>query len=143
MARQSHLGDRRVIFVCVGNSCRSQMAEGFFNHLAPDYGVATRAESAGTAPKGHVDPGAVKVMAEKGIDISQHRSKGITPEQLLAYDYVITMGCSDKDVCPVTFRGDSRDWAIEDPAGQPLETYRRVRDEIEQKGVALLEELAS
>jgi len=132
---------KKLIFVCVGNSCRSQMAEGFFNHYARERQLELSAESAGTKPAGYVHPRAIAVMAEKGIDISKHRSKGITPQQLLDYDIVITMGCSDKNVCPATFRGDSRDWGIEDPFDQPLEVYRRVRDQIEAKVIALLVEL--
>lgn len=139
MAKSSEL---RIIFVCVGNSCRSQMAEGFFNHYARERRLELSAESAGTKPAGYVHPRASAVMADKGIDISKHRSKGITPQQLLSYDLVITMGCSDKNVCPATFRGDSRDWEIEDPIDQPLEVYRRVRDEIEDKVRALLDELS-
>lgn len=133
----------RVIFVCVGNSCRSQMAEGFFHHYARERGLGVRAESAGTKPEGYVHPNAITVMAEKGIDISGHRSKGITPQQLLDYDYVITMGCSDKNICPAGFRGDARDWRIEDPFDQALEIYRRVRDEIAQRVLALLSEFSS
>ncbi len=141
MSEEQH--QERVIFVCVGNSCRSQMAEGFFNHQARERGLTIRAASAGTRPAGYVHPKAITVMAEKGIDISGHRSKGITPQELLDYDYVITMGCSDKNICPTTFRGDARDWGIEDPFDQPLEIYRRVRDEIEQKVLALLTEFRS
>ncbi len=131
----------QIIFVCVGNSCRSQMAEGFFNHHARERKMSIRAESAGTKPAGYVHPSAIAAMAEKGIDISKQRSKGITPQQLLHYDIVITMGCSDKNICSATFRGDSHDWGIEDPFDQPLQVYRRVRDQIEKKVVALLTEL--
>lgn len=132
---------KRVIFVCVGNSCRSQMAEGFLNYYAKERGLNAKAESAGTQPAGYVHPDAIRVMREKGIDISHQHSKGITPEQLKDFDYVITMGCSAKNICPATFHGEARDWGIEDPIGQPLEVYRRVRDEIERKVLGLLKEI--
>lgn len=131
----------RVIFVCVGNSCRSQMAEGFFNHLARERGVDLRAESAGTSPEGFVSPEAIDVMAEPAIDISHQTSKGVVPAELLDYDVVITLGCSDRDVCPATFRGDGRDWDIEDPLGESRDVFRRVRDEIKGRVQALLDEL--
>lgn len=127
--------------MCVGNSCRSQMAQGFFNHHARQRGLTLAAESAGTRPAGYVHPTAMEVMREKGIDISHHTSKGITSEKWLGYDYVITMGCSDKDACPANFKGVTRDWGIEDPFDQPLDAYRRARDLIEQKVLALLEEV--
>jgi protein-tyrosine-phosphatase len=134
---------KKLIFVCVGNSCRSQMAEGFFNHYAQERKLSLRAESAGIKPAGYVHPNAIAVMAEVGIDISNHRSKGITPQRLLNYEIVITMGCSDKNVCPATFRGDSRDWGIDDPFDQAFDVYRRVRDQIEEKVLALLKELSN
>lgn len=132
---------KRIIFVCIGNSCRSQMAQGFFNHHAQQRGLPLTAESAGTRPAGYVHPTAIQVMREKGIDISHHTSKGITPAQWLGYDYVITMGCSDKDACPVNFKGVTRDWGIADPFDQPLEAYCRARDLIERKVLALLDEV--
>ncbi len=132
---------KRVIFVCVGNSCRSQMAEGFFNYYAKERGLEARAESAGTQPAGYVHPNAIKVMREKGIDTSHQRSKGINPEKLKDFDYVITMGCSAKNVCPAAFHGEARDWGIEDPIGQPIGFYRRVRDEIERKVLELIKEI--
>ncbi len=132
---------KRIIFVCVGNSCRSQMAEGFAKHYAKRFGLEVEIASAGTRPEGYVHPEAMAVMQERAIDISTHRSKGIQPEELLGYDYVITMGCSDEKICPVAFRGDARDWAIEDPFGKPIEFYRTVRDQIEQRVIDLLHEI--
>lgn len=131
----------RVIFVCVGNSCRSQMAQGFFNHWASAYGLEVEAESAGTQPEGHVSPEAIDVMSERGIDISHHTSDRVEPHQLENYDYVITMGCDDRNVCPSTFRGDARDWEIRDPKGRSIEVFRDVRDETEQRVRELLTEL--
>ncbi|MFQ5794849.1 MAG: arsenate reductase ArsC [Candidatus Bipolaricaulia bacterium] len=128
----------KLMFICVGNSCRSQMAEGFARHHAGD---RIEVASGGTAPAGYVSPNAVAVMREVGIDISSHRSTGIDSEALLEYDYVITMGCSDRDVCPADFTGVSRDWGIRDPVSRPIEVFRHVRDEIEMKVMALLEEI--
>jgi arsenate reductase len=124
---------RKIIFVCVGNSCRSQMAEGFAKHYAEKLGIDAEIRSGGTRPQGYVHPEALKVMAEKGIDISKHQSKGINPQELKDFDVVISMGCSDKRLCPVNFRGVSADWGIEDPFDQPIEAYRKARDQIEVK----------
>ncbi len=133
---------KRVIFVCVGNSCRSQMAEGFLRHYAKLQKLNLEVHSGGTCPAGYVHPLAIQVMAEKGIDISKQASKGIQPAELMAFDYVISMGCSDKDVCPAHFRGVNRDWGITDPFGHPIEFYRTVRDEIEEKMLNSLEEFS-
>lgn len=133
---------KKLIFVCVGNSCRSQMAEGFARHYAQKLNLKIEIASAGSRPAGYVHPDAIAVMREKGIDISHQRSKGISPKELLNYDHVITMGCSDESICPATFRGDSRDWGIPDPIGRPIEFYRKVRDEIEQRVLKLLQEIS-
>lgn len=133
---------KKLIFVCVGNSCRSQMAEGFARHYAQKLNLNIEIASAGSRPAGYVHPDAIAIMREKGIDISQQYSKGVTPQELLSYDYLITMGCSNESICPATFRGDSRDWGIPDPIGRPIDFYRKVRDEIEQKVLELLQEMA-
>jgi len=133
---------KKLIFVCVGNSCRSQMAEGFARHYAQKMNLNIEIASAGSQPAGYVHPDAIAVMREKGIDISHQRSKGISPKELLNYDYVITMGCSDESICPANFRGDSRDWGIPDPIGRPIEFYKEVRDEIEEKVLELLQEMS-
>jgi len=135
--------DGGVIFVCVGNSCRSQMAQGFFNHLARARGLALTADSAGTQPEGHVSPEAIEVMAEHGIDISHHTSDRVDPEALVDCDCVVTMGCDDRDVCPATFRGVARDWGIRDPKGHSIEVFREVRDEIEGYVRDLLDEMTA
>lgn len=118
----------RVLFICVENSCRSQIAEGFGRLL----GLA--AESAGVRAGAGVNPDAVNVMEEAGVDISQQFSKAIDYEKLASYDAVISM-CSVKtsDFCPSTFIGTQANWNIEDPKGQPLEVFRQVRDEIRTK----------
>ena len=123
----------KVLFICVENSCRSQIAEGFARQLGLE------AESAGVKAGSGVNPDAVKVMTEAGIDISNQFSKAIDNEKLASYDAIISM-CSVKtaDFCPSTFIGTQANWNIEDPKGQPLHVFRRVRDEIKAK----VEELA-
>ncbi|MDI6738934.1 MAG: arsenate reductase ArsC [Candidatus Edwardsbacteria bacterium] len=125
-----------VLFVCVQNSCRSQMAEGFARSLGA--GVINP-YSAGSRPFGMVNPTAVKVMGEKGIDISRQGSKGFADLTVKQVDYLVTMGC--KDACPVFPAVKQLDWNLDDPAGKPVEEFRKVRGEIEQKVSALIEEI--
>lgn len=134
---------KKIIFICVGNSCRSQMAEGFARHYAQHMGLDLEIRSAGTRPAGYVHPDAIAVMREKGIDISGQYSKGFAPQELQDYDYVITMGCLEADVCPANYQGISEDWGIPDPIGRGLEFYRNVRDMIEERVLRLLREIAS
>ncbi len=127
----------RVLFACVGNSARSQMAEGFARALAGD---RIEARSGGSRPLGHVLPGAIQVMREKGIDISRHPSQGFDEAWVRdACDLVVTMGCGD-DACPAFVGKRMVDWDLEDPKGKDLATFRRVRDEIEGKVTGLLRE---
>ncbi len=129
---------KKVVFVCIGNSCRSQMAEGFMRRYGGD---KFEVYSAGSHPAGYVHPQAIEVMKEKGIDISRHHSKGLEDVPLQAADVVITMGCcSVEEICPISYAGDERDWEIADPVGQPLEVFRQVRDEIESRVRELLGE---
>lgn len=123
----------RVLFICIENTCRSQIAEGFGRQLGLE------SDSAGVKSGSGVNPDAVKVMEEVGIDISKQFSKTIDNERLADYDAVISM-CSVKtaDFCPSTFIGTQANWNIDDPKGQPLDVFRRVRDEIKAK----VEELA-
>ncbi|WP_156665446.1 arsenate reductase ArsC [Rhodococcus phenolicus] len=126
-----------VLFVCVHNAGRSQMAAGFLTALA-DGRIEVR--SAGSAPAGQVNPAAVVVMAEVGIDISAQNPKILTVDAVRASDVVITMGCGD--TCPV-FPGKSyRDWVLDDPAGQGIDAVRLIRDEIRAEVEALIAELA-
>ena len=120
----------RVLFVCVENSCRSQMAEGFGRKLGLD------AHSAGSKPSGKVNPTAIAVMAELGIDLSKNRSKSLADAGSEGWDYVITMGCGD--ACPFVPAKAKRDWKIPDPKNLPLGEFRNVRDMIEK----LVRELA-
>ena len=127
-----------VLFVCVHNAGRSQMAAGFMNSLG-----AGRVEvlSAGSAPKDSINPVAVQAMQEVGIDISNYTPKVLTPEAVQESDAVITMGCGD--ACPFYPGKRYEDWVLEDPAGQGIESVRVIRDEIKKRVEQLLSELIS
>jgi protein-tyrosine-phosphatase len=114
-----------VLFVCVHNAGRSQMAAGYLQHLAGD---RVEVRSAGSMPGNQVNPSAVAAMAEEGIDISNAQPKVLTTEAVQASDYVITMGCGD--ACPIFPGKKYLDWALDDPAGQGVEAVRPIRDEI-------------
>jgi len=114
-----------VMFVCVHNAGRSQMAQGFLHHLAGD---RVEVRSSGTMPGDQVNPSAVAAMAELGIDISLAKPKVLTDEDVRASDYVITMGCGD--ACPFYPGKIYLDWKLEDPAGKGVESVRPIRDEI-------------
>lgn len=127
-----------VLFVCVHNAGRSQMAAGFLTALAGD---RVEVRSAGSAPAEQVNPAAVEAMAEVGIDITAQTPKILTTDAVQASDVVITMGCGDS--CPI-FPGKSyRDWVLDDPAGQGVEAVRPIRDEIKVRVQALVDELTS
>lgn len=125
-----------VLFVCVHNAGRSQMAAALLTHLAGD---RIEVRSAGTEPAEQINPAAVAAMAELGIDITAARPKVLTGDAVQSSDVVITMGCGD--TCPY-FPGVSyRDWKLDDPAGQPLDAVRAIRDEIVDRVRALIIEL--
>lgn len=130
---------KKILFVCVGNSCRSQMAEGFATHYARQRGLDVEIHSAGTHPAGSVHQDAIAVMREKGIDISQQSSKSVALFDLRTFDYVIAMGCLEYDICPANFHGVHEDWGIPDPIGRGLEFYRKVRDMIEERVLVLFD----
>ncbi|MCD7440900.1 arsenate reductase ArsC [Streptomyces lincolnensis] len=125
-----------VLFVCVHNAGRSQMAAGFLSHLAGD---RIEVRSAGSVPGDRVNPAAVEAMKEVGIDISAATPKILTTDAVQASDYVITMGCGD--ACPVFPGKKYLDWALEDPAGQGVEAVRPIRDEIRTRIEALIAEV--
>ncbi|MCX5394988.1 arsenate reductase ArsC [Streptomyces sp. NBC_00094] len=125
-----------VLFVCVHNAGRSQMAAGFLDHLAGD---RVEVRSAGSVPGDRVNPAAVEAMREVGVDISHRKPKVLTTEAVQASDYVITMGCGD--ACPVFPGKKYLDWALEDPAGQGVEAVRPIRDEIKDLIEGLIAEI--
>jgi protein-tyrosine-phosphatase len=125
-----------VLFVCVHNAGRSQMAAAFLTHLAGD---TVEVRSAGSAPADSVNPAVVAAMAEAGIDIAHETPKVLTVDAVQASDVVITMGCGD--VCPVFPGKRYLDWTLEDPAGQGVDAVRPIRDEIRKRIQTLTAEL--
>jgi len=125
-----------VLFVCVHNAGRSQMAAGYLQALAGD---RVQVLSAGTEPKDQVNPSAVEAMAEEGIDIANNTPKVLTDESVKESDYVITMGCGD--TCPFFPGKVYLDWPLNDPAGKGVEDVRPIRDEIKAKVEALIAEI--
>ena len=126
-----------VLFVCIHNAGRSQMAAGFLSALAGD---AVDVRSAGSAPADQVNPVAVAAMAEVGIDIAAEQPKVLTDDAVRESDVVVTMGCGDE--CPFFPGKRYEDWVLDDPAGQGIETVRPIRDEIRRRVEALVAELA-
>ena len=127
-----------VLFVCVHNAGRSQMAAGYLRHLA---GEAIDVRSAGSEPKDEINPVAVAVMAEDGIDISAHAPKILTVDAVQQSDVVVTMGCGD--ACPIFPGTRYEDWQLDDPAGQDAAAVRLIRDEIRRRVETLIDELAA
>jgi arsenate reductase len=127
---------KKILFLCINNSCRSQMAEGFAKKLGQG---KIEAYSAGSYPSGKVDEMAIRVMKEKGIDISGQKSKGFSDLEEKNFDYVITMGCGD--VCPFVPARQRIEWDLSDPKGKPIEAFREIRDLIESKVKEFIENL--
>ncbi|ADG76525.1 Protein-tyrosine phosphatase, low molecular weight [Cellulomonas flavigena DSM 20109] len=125
-----------VLFVCVHNAGRSQMATGWLRHLS---GGAVEVRSAGSMPADQINPAAVEAMLEEGIDIRAEKPKVLTTEAVQASDVVVTMGCGD--ACPFYPGKRYEDWKLEDPAGQGVEAVRPIRDEIRTRILTLLTEL--
>ncbi|MGW0250631.1 arsenate reductase ArsC [Nocardia goodfellowii] len=126
-----------VLFVCVHNAGRSQMAQGFLTHLAGD---TIEVRSAGSAPAETLNPAAVEAMREVGIDITAQTPKILTPDTVESSTVVITMGCGD--ACPYFPGVDYRDWKLDDPAGQGIDAVRPIRDRIRNHVEKLILELA-
>jgi protein-tyrosine-phosphatase len=120
-----------ILFVCVENAGRSQMAEGFFNQKYAPEGY--RAISAGTRPVSQINPIAVEAMSEVGIDISSQKSKIITEDMVRSSEKRVNMGCIERAECPMLFINNVIDWGIEDPKGKPIEKVREIRDEIDRR----------
>jgi arsenate reductase (thioredoxin) len=131
-----HDGKPTVLFLCTHNAGRSQMAMGFFTHLAGDAAVAW---SGGSEPSHEINPAAVEAMEERGIDIAHEYPKPWTDEIVQAADVIVTMGCGD--ACPIFPGRRYEDWKLEDPAGMGVESVRPIRDEIERRVRQLLDEL--
>jgi arsenate reductase len=127
---------KKVLFVCVENSCRSQMAEGFAKKLRQG---KIEAFSAGSNPSGQVEKMAIKVMQERGIDISDQKSKGFGDLEEKDFDYVVTLGC--EDVCPFVPARQRIEWDVADPKGKSIEAFRKTRDEIERRVRKFVESL--
>jgi len=126
---------KKVLFVCVENACRSQMAKGFFNTFTKD----ATADSAGTQPAEEVDSVAVKVMKERNIDISVFVPKMLSFSMNNMFDFIVTMGCIDG--CPITPKNKTIEWNVEDPKGEDIGFYRRSRDQIESNVKKLINEV--
>ena len=130
---------QKVLFVCVENAGRSQMAEAFANL----YGrKKIRASSAGTMPSNNIHPLIVKVMLEKGIDISKNKPKLLTTKMLQDADAVIAMGCDAKGFCPAPLLKKVINWELKNPKGKSIEKVRQIRDEIEKNVLKLISDLA-
>lgn len=127
---------KKVLFVCVENAGRSQMAEAFANRYGKGKLVAT---SAGVMLAGRVNPVVVEAMKEKGIDISMNKPKLLTAQMAQEADIIITMGCSVEKFCPAPLLKNVVDWGLEDPKGKPMEKVREIRDEIETRVKELVE----
>ncbi len=131
----------RLLFVCIENSNRSQMAEAFARLHGRELGLAVEAHSAGSRPSGVVNPKAIASMAELGYDLAAHRSKALKEVEALPYDAAVTMGCGD--ACPLVKARRRFDWQIPDPKHLEPADFRKVRDLVSAQVRALLEELAA
>ncbi|MEO9308489.1 Arsenate reductase [Nitrosotalea sinensis] len=138
LGKQQNL--KKILFVCVENAGRSQMAEGFFRKYAPRGWAPI---SAGSRPTPQINPLAVQAMKEVGIDISNQKPKELSEELIRDSWLNISMGCIDKTECPAIFVGKFEDWGIEDPKGKPLEKVREIRNKIEEKVLELVTKIES
>jgi len=127
---------KAILFLCVHNAGRSQMAAGFAREIAGD---SVTVYSAGTQPGERLNPAVVEAMAEVGIDITTQSPTKLTEEMAMATDVIVTMGCGDE--CPYYPGKRYDDWPLEDPAGQPLDVVRHIRDDIQHRVRALVAEL--
>lgn len=129
-------GKKKILFVCVENSCRSQMAEGLARQMGRD---AVEVFSAGSRPSRKVNSDAVRVMREIGIDIAAYQPKSVENFKAQHFDYVISMGCGEQ--CPFVLTGTPIEWAVEDPKGKDLNFFRKTRDKIYEKLLDFLKEI--
>ncbi len=126
---------KKVLFVCIENAGRSQMAEAFAKKYGGDRFIVS---SAGNKPAEKVNPAVVEVMKEKCIDLSQNKPKLISAKMAMDVDLIVTMGCNDRGICPGPFFKPAINWRLEDPKGKPIEKVREIRDEIERLVQALV-----
>jgi len=131
---------KRILFVCVENAGRSQMAEAFAKKYGKDKFIVS---SAGNKPAEKVNPVVVEVLKEKGIDISTNKPKLLTFQMAQDSDLIVTMGCNDQGICPGPFFKPTIDWKLEDPKGKPIEKVREIRDDIERLVQKLISESKS
>lgn len=129
---------RDILFVCVENAGRSQMAEAFFRKLAPKNFVA---KSAGTKPGSNINPIVAEAMQEIGVDMTKNYPKSLSPNMIDDSVRTVNMGCMDKEACPALFVKDVLDWGIEDPKGKSIDEVRKIRDQIESKVKDLISQL--
>jgi len=128
---------KRILFVCVENAGRSQMAEAFANKYGKDKFIVS---SAGNKPADKVNPIVVEALKEKGIDISMNKPKLLTFQTAQDVDLIVTMGCNEQGSCPGPFFKPTIDWKLEDPKGKPIEKVREIRDDIERRVQKLIAE---
>ena len=129
---------KKVLFVCVENAGRSQMAEAFANHHGKGKIEAT---SAGTLPSNEVNPVVIQAMREEGIDISKNKPKSLSAEMVQEAETIIVMGCGAQGFCPAPLLKKVVEWQLEDPKGKPIEKVRQIRDEIERKVENLIDKI--
>jgi len=140
ITNSSNKDSKTILFVCVENAGRSQMAEGFFKKYAPD---RFKSLSAGTKPISQINPMVVEAMKEVGIDISKQKSKELTDEMIRDSDNVVNMGCRDKNFCPTIWLPKVIEWNLEDPKGKSIEKVREIRDEIEKRVKEVVAEITT
>jgi len=128
---------KRILFVCVENAGRSQMAEAFANKYGKDKFIVS---SAGNKPADKINPIVVEALKEKGIDISMNKPKLLTFQMVQDADLIVTMGCNDNGICPGPFFKPTIDWKLEDPKGKPIEKVKEIRDDIERRVQKLIAE---
>jgi protein-tyrosine-phosphatase len=139
-SNNNYKNDKTILFVCVENAGRSQIAEGFFKKYAPK---GFKVQSAGTKPVSRINPIVVEAMREVGIDISKQKSKEITEEMMRNSDPIVNMGCMDKSFCPTLFLPKVIEWNLSDPKGKPIKEIREIRDEIEKRVKELVAEITT
>jgi protein-tyrosine-phosphatase len=140
MRNNNNQDNKTVLFVCVENAGRSQMAEGFFNNYAPK---GFKVQSAGTKPVSQINPIVVEAMREVGIDITTQKSKELRDEMIRNSNHIVNMGCMDKSFCPTLFLPKVIEWNLPDPKGKSIEEVREIRDEIEKRVKELVAEITT